>query len=420
MKKIVPNPLAAAILVLVILSPGAVWAETMEGEEVHVAPGKIVTREEESIISLAAARALCHIARARYAVHQQDPDRAIEEIRESLAAMNQIRTVLPTAKAKDYIRVAILHLGYEEPKEVMEDLIPIYASMQAIEDRVRVDVAREHVSKAKKNLEMENKEEAKKEFELANEALIDTETDLPLAHTEARVIKAYGYLVQNESGSADKALASAEKGVRYIGLSIYSPIAKSRKIFQQSSQDFAAGRLEEVSAGLRRAKGYLEEVVNTGDDRVKSEAQKLLKEIVSVEDQLERGSKRTASAIDGLWEKARALSERSAEYVYTDWKELTAGSKTQINLIEAKLHVAYAQTYQDTTGEGEKAKSEIDEAESYLKKAEQDVDDTTRAKLVAIEHELKEAGEHLEGKGHDVRARYEKVKAELSALIRKL
>ena len=413
----ITNPLAVAVLILVFISWGLVWAE--EGK-VNVAPGKSVTPEEESIISLVAARALCHIAQARYAIHQHDVNRAIEELRKSLTAMNQIKTVLPTAKAKDYIRVAILHLSYEKPTEVMKDLIAIYASVDAIEDLVPVDVAREHVDKAKKNLEKGNRKEAEEEFELANQALIDTETDLPLAHTEAQVLKAYAYLAQNQSERADKALKSAEKGVRYVGLSIYSPMVKSKKILKQSSEDFAGGRLQAVRAGLRQAKVYLQEVIKTGDDRIKAEAQKLLNDIVSVEDQLESSGKGAASAIDGLWEKARALSERSAEYVSTDWKELTTTSKTKINLMEAKLHVAYAQIYQDTTGELAKVKPEIDEADSYLKKAEQHADDKTQARLVAISEELKEARAHLEEKGPDVRARYEKIKADLGELIRKM
>jgi TPR repeat protein len=419
MKKIILNPLPATILALVLICSVPAWAKNMEGK-IQVAPGKIVTPEEESIVSLVAARALYHIAQARYAVHQQDPDQAIDELRKSLKAMSQIKTVLPTAKAKDYIRVAILHLSYEEPKEVLKDLVPIYASMDAIEDLVPVDVARDYVGKAKKNLEKGNRKEAKKEFELANQALIDTEIDLPLAHAEAQVLKAYAYLVQNQSEQADKALKSAEKGVRYVGLSIYSPMVKSEKILKQSSEDFAGGRLEAVRAGLRQAKTYLQEVIKTGDDTIKAEAQKLLKNIVSVEDQLESKGKGAASAIDGLWEKARALSERSAEYVYTDWEELTVTSKTKINLMEAKLHVAYAQIYQDTTGEVAKVRPEIDEADSYLKKAKQHVDGETEARLVAIRQELKEAKAHLQEKGADVRTRYEKIKAELGDLIRKM
>jgi hypothetical protein len=419
MKRMITNPLAVAVLVLLFICSAPVWAKSMEGK-IRVAPGKIVTPEEESIISLAAARALGHIARARYAIHYQDPDRAIDELRGSLMAMNQIKTVLPTAKAKEYIRVAILHLSYEEPTEVVKDLVPIYASVDAIADLVPVDVAREHISKAKKNLKKGNKEEAKAEFESANEALINTEIDLPLAHAEAQVLKAYAYLAQNQSEPADKALKSAEKGVRYVGLSIYSPIIKSERILQQSSEDFAAGRLEAVRAGLKQGKVYLQEVVKTGDDTIKAEAQKLLEDIVSVEDQLESKGKGAASAIDGLWEKARALSERSAEYVSTDWKELTATSKAKINLMEAKLHVAYAQIYQDTTGEVAKVRPEIDEADSYLKKAEQHVDDKTQARLVAIGQELKEASAHLEEKGPGVRARYEKIKAELGELIGKM
>jgi cytochrome c556 len=417
MKRMITNPLAVATLVLLFISSGTVWAKE---EEVKVAPGKIVTPQDESIISPVAARALCHIARARYAIHQQDPDRAIDELRRSLMEMNQIKKVLPTARAKDYLRVAILHLSYEGPKEVTQDLIPIYASIDDIEDWVRVDVAREHINKAKNNLEGGNKEEAKKEFALAEQALIDTEMDPPLAHTEAQLLKAYAYLSQNQSDLADKALKSAERGVRYVGLSLYSPMAKSQRILRQSSEDFAAGRLEAAKAGLRQAKEYLAEVVRTGDDNIKAEAGKLVKEIGVVEDQLERGGKEIASAIHGLWERAKALSERSAEHVSTDGEELTAAVETKRNLIEAKLHVAYALIYQDTTGEVGMVKSEIDEADSYLKNAEQQANDEAQAKLAAISQELKELRAHLNEKGPDMRARYEKIRAELSELIRKM
>ena len=109
MNRIISHSLAIVIFVLIFISPGPVCAGTIEGK-VKVAPGKIVTPEEESIISLSAARALYHIARARYAIHQQDPDLAIDELGKSLTAMKQIKTALPTAKVKDDIRIAIFHI----------------------------------------------------------------------------------------------------------------------------------------------------------------------------------------------------------------------------------------------------------------------------------------------------------------------
>jgi hypothetical protein len=419
MKKAIPIKCTAGIFVMILISFASAWA-TGTDEKITVAPGKTVTSEEESEISLEAAQALFHIARAREAINRGNTDRALEDIKSSLTLMDTIKKALPTVRAKYYIKVAITHLSYEDAKDVMPDLMPIYTSLDAIEDIVPVNNTREHINKAKIHLQGGKKLEARKEFEIADELLIDTETDLPLAHTENQVIKAYGYLVNKEPEGANKALKAAEDGVRLIGVSIYSPIAKTSKIFHQSGRDYVAGRLEAVRAGLRQARFYLEEALKSGDAKVREEAGKLEKDIGVVEEQLEKGDKKIASQINGLWKRAKSLSERSVEYAFAKWDEMTARGKTKINLIEAKLHVAYADIYQYTTGQVEKVEAEIEKSESYLKKAAGHADDKTKVRLNGIGNELKEVRSDLKNKRAGIRARYEKIENDLSELIRRM
>jgi phage host-nuclease inhibitor protein Gam len=420
MKKPIPIKLAAGLVMLILLGLASVRAKAME-EKITVAPGKTVTAKEESQISLDAAKVLFHIALAREAIYGGDRDRALEEIKRSLILMDAIKTVLPTVRAKYYIKVAITHLSYEDAEDVIPDLIPIYASLDAIEDLVPVYNTRGHINKAKAHLEEGKKVEARREFEEADEELIDTETDVPLAYTENQVIQAYGYLIKKEPEAANGALKVAENSTRVIGVSIYSPITKTSKILRQSASDYAAGRLEAVRAGLRQAKETLKGVIKTGDAKIREESREFLKDISSVEEQLEKGDKKIASQITSLWKRAESLSERSAEYASARWDEMTARGKTKVNLIEAKLHVAYANIYQDTTGQVDRVEAEIEESESYLKKAADHADAGTKDRLNAIGNELKEVRSDVNNKRpEDIRARYEKIKTELDELIREM
>ncbi len=91
-----------------------------------------------------------------------------------------------------------------------------------------------------------------------------------------------------------------------------------------------------------------------------------------------------------------------------------------MDLIETKLHVAYAKTYQNTTGHNEYVTAEIDKAEWYLKEAKGQVNRPTEDELDAIGRQLEETSADLRQKGFAADARYEKIKAERRDMLRKM
>jgi len=208
---------------------------------------------------------------------------------------------------------------------------------------------------------------------------------------EEHVIAARGYLAKKESKKADEALKAAEDGVQFISVSAYSPLLGAKKSLWQATRQYTAGKLDEAAASLRKSMGYLEEAAKSGDAKIRAEAKKLVKGIAALEDKVEKGGEETGSHIKNLWDKVKALSERSVEGVATGWQKLRAESKAKTDLIDAKLHIAYAKIDQSTTGAIEQAKAEIEAAESYIKKAAQHADHATRTRLAEIDKELKEA-----------------------------
>ena len=157
--------------------------------------------------------------------------------------------------------------------------------------------------------------------------------------------------------------------MRFVSVSVYSPLVGAKKSLYQATKQYTAGKLDEARASLRKAKGYLEETAKSGDAKIRAEAKKLVKGIAALEDKIGKGGEETGSHIKNLWDKVKALSERSVEGVAAGWQKLRAESKAKTDLIDAKLHIAYAKINQSTTGVTEQTKGEIEVAESYTQKA---------------------------------------------------
>ncbi|HDH10775.1 MAG TPA: YfdX family protein [Nitrospirae bacterium] len=416
MKRHTAISLAVCCLLLNLIIPG-----TVRGIEEGVAdvPRRIITSEEEAISS-AAVKALRHIAEARAGIHEKNVKHAMEELRQSLTLLGIIKSSLPTEKVKDYIQVAKKHLSYEKTKEVIPDLIPIYASIDEIKDIVSVDKAGKHLSKARENLEKGNREGAKKELQLAGESLVYSEIDLPLTYTEKHVIAARKFLAKNELEKADRALKSAEDSVRFLSVDIYSPVTQAKKSLWLATKDYTAGKLAAAKRELGQARRSLEKAVKTGNDKTRAEVNELLKDMKTAEAGVEKSKERIGSDIRSLWERTKALSDHNAERVTADWQSLLVVSPVTANIIDARLHVAYAETYQITDGKPVKARSEIDKALTFIEKALPDTDNMTEAQLITIKTYLKEMKTDVDRRDMAAKVLYENIKSELRDLIKNL
>lgn len=302
------------MFLLGMIYSGDVFAKDVE-ERITIVPTRTVSSEEESIITSVAVKVLRHIAHARAYIHEKDISHAQIELKKALTLIDIIKAVVPTATVKDRIWVVRKHLSYESTKNATQDLIPIYTSLDEIEDLVQVEKAREHINNAKKHLEKGDKEGARGELQLAYESLIYTEIDMPLSNTERHIIEAQGLLTKKELKKADAALKSAEHGIQFISTMASFPVVQARKTLLQATTDYATGRLEAARADIREAKTYLEKTAKTADDKAKTEAEKLLKDIEALESKMDKVDYGTWQGIKNLYARVKALT-LSAENLF--------------------------------------------------------------------------------------------------------
>ena len=408
--------LAVCIVTSVYLCTGTVFSKTIE-EEITATPVKTVTPGDEDIISSAALKVLRHIAQARGDIHDKKIAQAMKAVKQARALIGVIKEARPVTRVKDHIWVAKKHLSYEDTEEVMPDLIAIYTSLDEIEDFVPVKKSRRHIDKAKKNLKQGNREKAKKELKLADEALIYTEIDLPLASTEKHVIAAQGYLAQNRTDVAEKELRAAEHGVYFITSAVKAPVTQAKKSLWKATKDYAAGKYAAAKEDLDRAGDWLKRAEKSVDGKTRAEAEKMGKDIDTLTLRIARGGKETMATLQGLLSRSRALAEREAERVSIGWQNLSAGSKAKAHLIDAKLHLAYAESEQFIDGESADIKSDLDRAEKELHLALELVDESVMDKIAGIEKEIDVLKAKIHSKEAAAGSHYEKVKADLRQLI---
>lgn len=308
MKTINSVSLIAAVLLLGTLFAGNVRAAGIE-EKVTIIPGRTITSSDEATISSASLKVLRHIAQAREDIHGKELLKAQEQLKQAQTLIDIIKATEPTDKIKDRIWVAKKHLSYEDTETVRQDLIPIYASLDDIDEFIPSNNnAMDHINKAKKHLENANKKGATKELTLAEDAVVYTEIDLPLGDTERHVKAARTFLTKKESKKAAAALKSAEDGVQYLSLMDSSPVYKARKSFWNATQNYMAGRLEAAKSDIKDAKSYLAKVDASIDAKTKTEADKLLKDVESVERKVTKVDLETGQELNKLYERFKSLT----------------------------------------------------------------------------------------------------------------
>jgi hypothetical protein len=385
-------------------------------------PYKSITSQEETTIEKTAAIALRHISQARSDIHRKAFASAKLDLAEATRLMETIRDDLSTATAKNLIRVTRKHLEYEKSQQVLRDLPPIYSSLDSISIYLPTDKAKLHIDRAKEFLARNDKRGAEVELVLADKSLIIIEVELPLLKAQQYIVKAQGYLASKNASKADEALNAAEQSAMNLYTGVHSSIFQAKQNLWLAFLNYSSAKRADSGTYLTQARNYLSKAALIGSTKGKVEANKLSSELVELEKQLAGEGKVAESALKAVWEKSEALTERSAAYLSAG----LAGEETTLNgesnLIEAKLHVTYAETYQVTTSDQEKAIKELDKAYFYLQQAERSslAGSADSKKMRVISKIILILMANPENNDFAVQERYDTVKELLSELIQKM
>ncbi len=409
---------AAGLITTVLLSaePITAPAQTDPSTAADVYGAAVPSQEG---MSAAATKVLHHIVEARAAIHAENHDLAERLLNQALALIDHIKAIRPSTRVADHIWVAEKHLDYQEPREVTLDLIPIEISLADLEDVVVAQRSKQYLLDIRDHIGRGDANATRKALEQLRGSLAQTEIDLPLTSTEQHINKALGLLAEGKATEAEQTLKEAEAGVRFVSLGKSAPLAKARRALWQAMENYSTGHHEAVKADLFQAQDWLEQVKGGSDTKTGHEAQHLWTEINELLDREAHRTPGAESGIAGAWHRTVGLVEREAEKLYHAWRDQQSGNHLYRQLVDAKLHLFYAEHELFNSGDVEGAKQEFQESAGYLREAAATASGEHKSRIEALEKDVAALGSQARNPDAKMRRRYDKALADLRRMVEK-
>lgn len=378
-----------------------------------------IHREEDTYIDRTIVEALRQIVQTRADIHENMPEKALHDVGEAARVAADIYDDFSSTVIRKRIWIARKHLEFEPPEQVLGDMSAIYAALGEAGGYLPRGIAKRHLDEAMAYLEKKDKSGAGRELALADRSLAAVEVELPLHIAEKYIDEARLYLIAGNATKADDTLKRAEHKTEAISVIVRSPLRHAKESFWLAIKRYTAGQMSEAGMYVNLAKGYLEQAVRSGDTKGREDAKKLAGDVTELEKKINRRGKAGGTVLVSVWERSKALAEREADYLATGWAEEKTVRPHENVLIEAKLHMACAESYQVTAGEPARAVEELNKAEMYLEKAlkSESLGDTAREKIIAIEKIMDQLKRRPEDKGAAIGLSYSSIAAELSEMI---
>ncbi|WP_298434942.1 YfdX family protein [Geobacter sp.] len=371
----------------------------------------------ESTVIQTAVLALGDIAEARKELREGRSDEALRKVEEARTLARSVGTDLTTGVVREQIRIAREHAGYDPPQRVLKDLGPVYDSLNEIEVYIPVDKARRHVDRAAEFLKAGRKDDAARELGSAEKAL--PVFTLPMVSVDASLERALSAIGKKELDAADALLRKAESTLQAGIASRRSPIGQAQASIMRARFLFVNGDYADARRALNQARTFLDAAAARGSAVTKSEAPRLSQEVEALERRIEKEREKSESSLRAIGEEVAALAERAAADLAYHWDETETTLRIDDMLLDARLHLAYAETFQLTTGEPLKAKRELDLAREFIGRAMKSLlaDSADRAALQWADREIVYLGEHIDQTGPAIEERYDALRSRINGLL---
>jgi hypothetical protein len=407
------KPVATAILLggLTTTTVSALALAATVPQQSMAAPDEAACQREDEAISSAGAKVLRRIAKARDYTDRGQGRAATEQLQEATALLASINRTLPTSLIKAQAAVGKRQIQQEETT----DLVPIATSLDELSGSLPVAEAKEHLDRAKQDLEQGDPEGAIAELEAIDAALVYTEVDLPLGATAHLITLAQAKLAEGNLDAADQALKAAEDEVVFLSLAVDEPLVSARSSLWRAAQHHAGGTIAALRADLDRATHDLELAAEGADQKTRKAIGSLRRQVISLRNSLAGGTD-LASRLEEFWRRADALAQRSVEYFTTGWERLLSDRGDKRDLIEAKLHLAYAEIDRFIAQRPDQAEQELRQTERYLEQAAPEFSGENQSTILQIQDEVARLGTV----DAQQQAAYEHVQKQLRNLIQRL
>ncbi|MDJ0868021.1 MAG: YfdX family protein [Myxococcota bacterium] len=213
------SPRRAALRLLIaaaLVCPFAGGAQAAD----QILAASTLTAAQLTLVSAQGARILDEVANARAAIERGAGVEARKSVARARALLGEVRALSPAVRLEHQLSTVIGSVRNE--KAVSNDLVPVYAELDAIREQEAVADVRAKVDEAKRHLDAIAPLDpgASQHWSGAADALIEAssrvaylEIDLPIHETYALLSKAHGRLRHNDLRAADAALAKVKPHV---------------------------------------------------------------------------------------------------------------------------------------------------------------------------------------------------------------
>lgn len=385
------SPLAKALLVAGLMTTTSMVAPadaTVLPDPTDISADSAAALGERATMSTAAVKALRHITQARDDIRDGESASFGRELDKADTLLHFVEATLPTGIAKDRIQAARNHLESADMRGVRSDLAPAYKSLIQLARYMPVEDVGRHLDQATESLSASNGARASYELDAANAALNSSETELPLRAARRLLARAKSEMQAHDTQAAEAALNAAEDNVVFLTVAMHEPLAEAHLALWRAMRHYAAGSRDSTADEIGRAVRYLEYSAGGTDRKARRIVAALLDQVRSLEPVAGADAGNTALRLGDLWARTKALSARSAEYFTTESEAPAADRNFKASLIEAKLHLAFAEADGLLRSDSKASQIELDRAARYLENALTQAQSHPAAEIEAIRNDI--------------------------------
>jgi hypothetical protein len=163
---------------------------------------------------------------------------------------------------------------------------------------------------------------------------------------------------------------------------------------------------------------HLEDAATDADGETRKAVESLSEEVQSLHSKIDGKLEDVPSRLDNLWRRVKAVSERTVEHLATTWQDFGPNSDFKADLIEAKLHLSYADIDRFTALDANQAQEELGYALDYLDRALEEAPADKVPQLAAVRDDIRALA--VEGSPEQQESRFAELRLRLGHLIRAL
>jgi YfdX protein len=416
MNKLGMKMVIATLLVLLVPNPSLAYSRS-ENDQAASRLQRFLTPDEEFIMAFNSAKALPHLASARKDIVRNNIPGAQSEVGQALTLIDEMKSRFPVIRLEELIAAARIRLSYEEPKLALAYLELITPALANIQEPAASSEATEALERAKAFLKNSDKEAADHELAALEEVLNFKTAARPAGLVEKYLLAAEAQLDKSQPENADRSIEAAEDSLRFLAVKVDTPMFQAKQSLWQATLDYTAGRWSAAKADLGRASALLEQAVKTASTDSRVEIRSLDRDVHELIKKTAQDEQILGDSISGLWRRSESLADRAFDYQVAAWEKLQSAGTGSEDLIEAKLHVAYAEIDEFTSRDKQKSETELEKAESYIGQAIPQMSGKAKPELEKVEKELTLAKTEIRKDEPGQKERYAAIKDTLSSLI---